>query len=136
MVKLVLEPGSLAEGQQQLKLSPSTAGLRSSLTAGNYSFSTFSVTGRWKTRFTSWRFSCFLLLAESHTRFAGILPSSSPLWDRFFVSSEPACHCHQKHMLVMAAVMSLLWWSFSAPSFSRCEERMLSKEITSLQQNQ
>lgn len=31
--------------------------------------------------------------------------------------------------------MPLLWCWFSAPSFSRCEERMLSKEITLQQQN-
>lgn len=49
-----------------------------------------SLTGRWKTRFISQRFSCFLVLAESHTCFAGILPSSSPLRDRFFVLSVPA----------------------------------------------
>lgn len=83
------EAGAGAWGQQ-LKLSPSTAGLRCSATAGNYSFSKFSLTGWWKTRFISQSFSCFLVLAESHTGFAGILPPSSLLWDRFCVLSAPA----------------------------------------------
>lgn len=136
MVKLVLEPKSLAGGQQQqLKLSPSTAGLQFPLTAGNNSFSKFPLTGRWKTHFISWRLCCSVCLLRATLA----LRASSPPppcfgTDFWFSQCLPRCY-HQKGTLVVAEVVPLLWWWFSAPSFPRCEERMLSKDITFLQQN-
>lgn len=74
---------SPAEGQQKPKLSPSTAGLWLSRTAGNYSLPNFSLTGRWR------HISLRLSVPGCLPHFAGILPSSL-LWDRLFVLSVSA----------------------------------------------
>lgn len=107
-----------------------------SLTPGKCSFSKFPLTARCKTLHSQRLGFPLCLLRAMLPLLASSPPPPLPCFGRDFLFSQclPRWY-HHKGTLVVAEVVPLLWWCFSAPSFSRCEQRMLSKDIIFLQQN-